>query len=85
MKKFVRLVLLESAGWYGVAAVLLAYILGSLNILDTKSLFYHLLNLTGAVGIAIDAYGNKNIQPIILNLIWGVVALVALLKIFATP
>ena len=73
--------LIETIGWYGVVAILLAYLLNSLNILNSSNIFYSLLNLTGALGIAIDAWRQKNFQPVILNLIWAFVAMATLVKL----
>ena len=71
----------EILGWYGVVAVVGAYALLSLNILSSNSLIFQGLNLTGAIGIVIDAVEDKNTQPAVLNIIWAVIALVAIVKI----
>ena len=70
----------EILGWYGVIAILLAYLLNSLNIISSSNLWYSMLNLTGAMGIVVDAWKQKNYQPVVLNLVWGLVALVVILK-----
>jgi len=71
----------EALGWYGVVAVVGAYALLSLDILNSNSLLFQGLNLTGAIGIIIDALEDKNAQPVVLNIIWGIIALVAIVKI----
>ena len=71
----------EALGWYGVVAVVGAYAALSLGYLNSGSLLFQMLNLTGAAGIAIDAYEDKNTQPMVLNIIWAVIAIVALVKI----
>ncbi len=71
----------EILGWYGVIAVVGAYALLSLNILSSTSLLFQGLNLTGAIGIVIDALDDKNTQPAVLNIIWAIIALVAIIKI----
>lgn len=70
----------EILGWYGVGAILLAYLLNSLNIINSSNLWYLILNLTGAIGIAVDAWKQKNYQPVVLNLVWAAVAVIALLR-----
>lgn len=65
-------------GWYGMGAVLIAYALISLNVLQSNNLTYQLLNLTGAVGLVIAALTKKDYPPAILNIIWSIVAIVAL-------
>lgn len=72
----------EVIGWYGVCAILLAYILNSLNVISSSNIIYSFLNLTGALGISIDAWKQKNYQPVVLNLIWAFVAALTLVKLF---
>ena len=71
----------EALGWYGVVAVVLAYALLSFKILSSDSLLFQGLNLTGAIGIVIDALDDKNTQPAVLNIIWAIIALIAIVKI----
>ncbi len=68
-------------GWYGVLAILLAYLLVSFNALTTKSPAYQLLNLTGALGIVREALSKKDAQPAVLNSIWAIIAVIALSRI----
>lgn len=70
----------EILGWYGVVAIVGAYALLSFNIIDNESLWFQGLNLTGAIGVVIDALDDKNIQPAVLNTIWAVIALIAILQ-----
>lgn len=72
----------EILGWYGVIAILTAYILLNFDVLSNKNLAYQVLNLTGAVGIMLDALDDKNYQPFVLNIIWALVALIALVQAF---
>ncbi|MEY4440499.1 MAG: echA1 protein [Candidatus Parcubacteria bacterium] len=76
MKKYT-----ESLGWYGVIAILSAYGLVSFSILQPTSLIYQILNGTGALGIVIDSIPDKNYQPIILNIIWAIIAGIIILRI----
>lgn len=68
-------------GWYGVSAILLAYLLVSFNLIAVKSFSYQLLNLTGAVGIIIEALSKKDTQPVVLNIVWAVIALGAIVQL----
>ena len=65
-------------GWYGVIAILAAYALMSFKIIQSDGLFYQLLNLTGAIGIATEAASKKDTQPVVLNIVWAIIALVAI-------
>jgi len=70
----------EIIGWYGTIAILTAYALVSFGFLPAGSLWYQLLNLTGACGmIAVSVYKNAY-QPAALNAVWFLVALLALLQ-----
>lgn len=66
-------------GWYGALAILLAYILVSFSILSPDSVWYQILNLTGALGIVVTSFNKKNYAPGVLNLVWAAIAVVALL------
>ncbi len=76
MNKFI-----EVFGWYGVAALIGAYALVSFGVVTSDSLLFQILNITGAVGIVVDALAQKNWQPAVLNIVWAVIGLVALIKI----
>jgi len=71
----------EILGWYGVVAVVGAYALLSLDILSSTSFLFQGLNLTGAIGIIVDAIDDKNTQPAVLNIIWAIIAVVAIVRI----
>jgi predicted membrane metal-binding protein len=68
-------------GWYGVLAILLAYLLLSFNVIVSKSLSYQFLNLTGALGIIVEAMSKKDAQPAILNGAWAAIAILAIVRI----
>ncbi len=77
MKKYIT----EIVGWYGVVAILSAYALMSLGILSSHNIYYQLLNLSGALGIVYDSFKDKDYQPVVLNIIWAVIALIAIVNI----
>lgn len=71
---------IELIGWYGAFAVLLAYTLVTFGAIATKSTLYLLLNLTGSFSIIVVSFRKKAYQPIALNFVWMLIALVALLS-----
>ena len=73
--------LAEMIGWYGVLAILLAYALVSFNVIVSNDIIYQLLNFTGALGIVVISLIKKAYQPATLNIIWAIIALIALLII----
>jgi multidrug transporter EmrE-like cation transporter len=76
MRKFV-----EFFGWYGTVAIVVAYALVSFSVLQPTSLWYQILNGTGAMGIVVVSFYKRANQPGILNIIWTIIALVAIIKI----
>ena len=72
---------IELFGWYGAIAIVLAYALVSFSILSPTNIWYQLLNGTGAMGIVTVSFHKKAYQPGFLNLIWAIIALVAILRI----
>jgi len=76
-------VLISVFGWYGTIAIVVAYALTSFKIITSDTLMYQLLNLTGALGIVFSSLEKKDYQPAVLNLIWLLVALIAVVKILS--
>lgn len=72
--------LFEIFGWYGTAAIILAYALVSFDVLQPTSLSFQLLNASGALGIVVVSLSKKAYQPGVLNILWIVIALVAIAR-----
>lgn len=71
----------EVIGWYGAIAIVGAYALLSFDVISAGSMAYQLLNATGALGIVVISFKKKAYQPGVLNIIWTVIAMVAIIKI----
>ncbi len=67
----------EAAGWYGVAAILSAYVGSNFGLISTSALAYTLLNLSGALALIADSWPDRNWQVIALNAVWASVAIIA--------
>ena len=67
-------------GWIGMALVLIAYALLSTNKIDNGKL-YQILNLLAAIYMAIGVYPKNAWFSFALQVVWGIVAVVALIKI----
>lgn len=74
-------IFIQSFGWYGVMAILGAYFLVSFSLISPSGLPYQLLNLTGSLGIALEAYSKKDLQPLWLNIIWMLIGVMVIAKI----
>ncbi len=68
-------------GWYGVTAIVIAFALLNFGILGTDSLAYQLLNITGSIVIIVVANSKKDYQPVVLNIVWMLVAVYGFLRI----
>ncbi len=71
----------EIIGWYGTVAIVFAYALLSFGAMASNSIIYQLLNATGALGILYISFKKKAYQPGVLNLIWTIIAVVAIVRI----
>ena len=76
-----RRILIEAFGWYGAAAVVLAYGLTSFQLLDPASWLFLLLNGTGSLGILTVSLYKKTYQPAALNFVWLLIACVAAVQL----
>jgi len=70
----------EDFAWLGAGALLTAYALLSLNIIQESYLF-HALNAVGALGLGLITYLKKVYQPAIVNAIWFVIAIVGIITL----
>jgi hypothetical protein len=71
----------EILGWYGVVAIVAAYIMVTFSLIKPTDFWYLILNGTGAMGIVADALDDKNYQPMVLNLIWAIIAGIAIIRL----
>lgn len=73
-------IFVEIYGWYGAAAIVVAYALVSFDMVSPTSLLFQLLNASGAIGIVLVSFYKRAYQPGVLNAVWAFIALVALLR-----
>ena len=66
-------------GWIGMVLVLLAYILVSLNKINTGKT-YQIINLVAAFFMAIGLFPKNAWFSFALQIIWGIIALMSLIK-----
>lgn len=67
-------------GWIGMILVLLAYTLLSTNKIENSKL-YQALNLIAAILMAIGLFPTKAWFSFTLQIIWALIALIAIIKI----
>jgi len=73
---------MEILGWAGAAAVIAAYGLNSYQKIKSDSILFQLLNLFGGMSLIVytiylDAYAST-----FINIVWVIIAVSALIKIF---
>lgn len=67
-------------GWIGMIMVLLPYLLLSLNKID-NGVLYQVLNLLSSVLMAIGLYPKNAWFSFALQVVWGIIAIVGLIKL----
>ena len=73
--------LATSLGWIGTFLYLLAYLLLSIKKLRADHRLYHLLNIFGAIGLTYNALSLDDYPNVIVNIVWAIIALSAILLI----
>lgn len=77
----IKQIIEETIGWYGTVAIVVAFAMVSFEILAPTSLIYQILNGTGALGIVYISFKKKVYQPGVLNIIWAVIAAIAIIRL----
>lgn len=78
-----KALLIEAFGWYGAIGLLAAYALSSFEILTPENAWYQIINVTAALGIVAVSFYKKAYQPGMLNIVWAVIGVIALIGILS--
>ena len=70
----------ELCGWIGTVLILAGYLLLSFHVLEV-SIAYQVLNVLGATGLAIAAFAKRDRPNTTVEVLWALIAAVALLKL----
>ena len=73
--------LINLVGWTGSAAVILAYVLVSLNRLKGDSLAYQLLNLVGGTFLIVNTIFWGAYPSTFVNFVWVGIAIFAIMRV----
>jgi hypothetical protein len=71
----------ELFGWFSSALILFGYALLSLGVIDSGSLLYHSTFVVGSLGLAVITYRHRAFQSFTVNIFFGILALVALVRL----
>jgi hypothetical protein len=77
MELFIQIV-----GWIGTFLVVCAYFLVSNKKVSSTSSVYQLMNLFGAIGVGINVYYAGAWPSVALQVIWGIISITALSRIY---
>ncbi len=61
--------------------ILVAYFLVSFDIVTVHNIWFQLLNIVGSLGLALVAFGRRDWQPMVLNIIWILIAIIAMVRV----
>lgn len=76
------MIIFDILGWIGTGLVLLAYLLLSIGKISNGKL-YQFLNLLAALLMAIGLFPKNAWFSFALQVVWGIIAIVALVKLFS--
>lgn len=71
----------ETIGWLGISLILIAYALNMFGILSPENIIYLVMNILGSLGVVYISLKKKTYQPGVLNIIWAIIALIALIGV----
>ena len=69
--------LIEITGWLGVIFYVLAYLFLSLGIVKSNSFSFHLMNMSGAVGLIIYSIKYADKPNVVVNVVWLLIGIFA--------
>ncbi len=70
----------DLAGWIGVLLILTAFILATFGVINATDIAYGILNFIGALGIITSSFVKRDFQPVILNIVWLIVATIGIIR-----
>lgn len=74
-------IFIHACGWVGTVLIVLAYYLVSNKKIDPAGFNYQLMNLVGSAGVGVTVFYQKAWPAVALEVVWGIIALMALLKL----
>jgi hypothetical protein len=74
-------IVLETIGWVGGIVLIIAYALNTYGVIASESVEYQGMNFLGALCFVYYTYQKKAYPNVALNLVWGIIALLALIRI----
>jgi hypothetical protein len=76
--------IVEIAGWAGALLILGAYALLTAERVTSRSVLYQAMNVGGAAGFIVNGWWHGALPSAVLNIIWMMIGLTALLRMRRT-
>jgi hypothetical protein len=73
---------IQAVGWLGVVLILGSYAALTFDLTTASSAWYQAANVVGAICIIIETGLRRDRQPMVLNIIWALVALYGLINVW---
>lgn len=73
-------VMIEWVDWVGVILIVGAYVSVVFGVLNGTDWRYLVVNIVGSACVGYSSWRKRDSQPVVLNLIWIIVALLGLLQ-----
>jgi len=67
-------------GWIGMVLFLVAYFSVSFDILAVHNIWFQLMNIVGSIGLVLVASARRDWQPMVLNIVWILIGVIAILR-----
>ena len=68
-------------GWFGVALMLVAFLMVSNRRLQGDSIPYQWMNLIGAICLMVNSYYYRAFPSVIVNLVWSSIAVITVIRV----
>jgi hypothetical protein len=72
-------------GWASVLLLLGGFVAVNFEWLTVRQPAYHIINIVGALGIITTSTVKRDYEPVVLNLFYGLIAVIALTRLFFLP
>ena len=82
LKRMMRARCIEVMGWIGASFLVAGYAALSFGVLSSTDPLYQGLNALGAAGIVAISWHKRAYQPMMVNVMWLLVALMALAGLY---
>ena len=74
-------IIIQILGWAGTMLIVSAYFLLSRKIVDGQNRVYQFMNFFGAIGVGVNVFHQEAWPALALQVIWGTIAIITLIKI----